>query len=163
MLSPEIHHYELCQKNSRYAHYSDFLTTMFYCFFRLSMECGPSLSSVWPSLRRVPFCQTQVACWQDICRLPRFYTFCSFPMIIPWNISSLTPLEHSWQSSLCFCCYAWSAQVHILKWNTIIWPSLIILTSLLQTEDFGPKNCIPHYDQCVYETLEKRTVSVACP
>ena len=95
--------------------YRLFLTTMFFLFFRLSMECGPSLSSAWPSLRRVPFCQTQVACWQDICRLPRFYTFCSFPMIIPWNISSLTPLEHSWQSSLCFCCYAWSAQVRILK------------------------------------------------
>ena len=85
--------------------------TIIFFFFRSFMEFGPLLSFASTWLTRVPFCQMRVVYLLDTYRRLLFFTFCSFPMTIRLNSSSLMPLELFLPSLPCSCCSVWNVQV----------------------------------------------------
>ena len=79
------------------------------------MGFGPSPFSAWQWSKRGRFYPTPVASWPGIYPLLQYSIFCSFPTTTHWSTSSQTRLAHFWQSSPCFCCYAWNVQVKQLN------------------------------------------------
>ena len=79
------------------------------------MGFGPSPFSAWQWSKRGRFYPTPVASWPGTYPLLQYSIFCSFPTTTHWSTSSQTRLAHFWQSSPCFCCYAWNVQVKQLN------------------------------------------------